>query len=32
MSRWQKEGLVETDKSGFFIRNPGALSQIAPAE
>lgn len=32
MSRWQKEGLVETDKSGFFIRNPVALSQIAPAE
>jgi CRP/FNR family transcriptional regulator, nitrogen oxide reductase regulator len=32
MSRWQKEGLVETDKSGFFIRDPGALSQIAPAE
>jgi CRP/FNR family transcriptional regulator len=32
MSRWQKEGLVETDKSGFLIRNPEALSQIAPAE
>jgi len=32
MSRWQKEGLVETDKSGFFIRNPGALNEIAPPE
>ena len=32
MSRWQKEGLVETDKSGFLIRNPAALSEIAPPE
>ena len=32
MSRWQKEGLVETDKSGFRIRNPAALSEIAPPE
>ena len=32
MSRWQKEGLVETDKSGFLLRNPQALREIAPAE
>jgi CRP-like cAMP-binding protein len=32
MSRWQKEGLVETDKAGFLVRNPSALRQIAPEE
>jgi CRP/FNR family transcriptional regulator, nitrogen oxide reductase regulator len=32
MSRWQKEGLVETEKEGFLLRNPGALKQIAPPE
>lgn len=32
MSRWQKEGLVKTEKEGFLLRNPGALKQIAPPE
>jgi CRP/FNR family transcriptional regulator, nitrogen oxide reductase regulator len=32
MSRWQKEGFVETEKSGFLIRDPRALSEIAPPE
>ena len=32
MSRWQKEGLIETDKAGFLIRNPMALREIAPPE
>jgi CRP/FNR family transcriptional regulator len=32
MSRWQKEGLVETERSGFRIPNPAALSEIAPNE
>ncbi len=30
MSRWQKDGIIETDKKGFLIRNPAALSAIAP--
>jgi CRP/FNR family transcriptional regulator len=30
MSRWQKEGLVETEKAGFLIRNAKALEAIAP--
>ena len=30
MSRWQKDGIVETDKRGFLIRDPAALSAIAP--
>jgi CRP/FNR family transcriptional regulator len=30
MSRWQKEGLVETDKKGFRIPDPRALAAIAP--
>jgi len=30
MSRWQKDGIIETDKKGFLIRDPGALSAIAP--
>ncbi len=32
MSRWQKEGLVETEKNGFLVRDPAALSEIAPPE
>jgi len=32
MSRWQKEGVVETDKKGFLIRDPRALASIAPEE
>lgn len=32
MSRWQKEGVVETDKKGFRIPDPQALSKIAPEE
>ncbi len=30
MSRWQKEGVVETDKKGFRIADPLALAAIAP--
>jgi CRP/FNR family transcriptional regulator, nitrogen oxide reductase regulator len=30
MSRWQKEGVVETDKKGFLIRNKATLAAIAP--
>ncbi len=32
MSRWQKEGLVETEKDGFLIRQIAALRMLAPAE
>jgi CRP-like cAMP-binding protein len=32
MSRWQKDGLVDTEKTGFLIRNPGALSAISEKE
>jgi CRP/FNR family transcriptional regulator len=32
MSRWQKDGLVETDKEGFLIRQIGALREMAPSE
>ena len=32
MSRWQKEGLVETEKDGFFILRPDALRALAPEE
>ncbi len=32
MSRWQKEGLVETEKDGFLIRQIAALRELAPAE
>jgi len=32
MSRWQKSGLVETDRKGFLIRDPAALREIAPEE
>lgn len=32
MSRWQKEGLVETDKKGFLIRRLSGLREIAPVE
>jgi len=30
MSRWQKEGLVDTDKTGFRILDAQALREIAP--
>ncbi|MGE0815373.1 MAG: Crp/Fnr family transcriptional regulator [Vicinamibacterales bacterium] len=29
MSRWQKEGLLHTDKDGFVLLEPGALEEIA---
>ncbi len=32
MSRWQKEGLVETDRDGFLIRKIDALRELAPAD
>ena len=32
MSRWQKEGLVETERDGFLIRRIEALREIAPTE
>jgi CRP-like cAMP-binding protein len=32
MSRWQKEGLVETEKKGFWIRDLQILRDIAPSE
>jgi CRP-like cAMP-binding protein len=32
MSRWQKEGIVETEKTGFLLRNRAALGEIAPPE
>jgi CRP/FNR family transcriptional regulator, nitrogen oxide reductase regulator len=32
MSRWQKDGLVATDKDGFLIRQIAALKEIAPSE
>ena len=32
MSRWQKEGLVETERDGFLIRKIEALREIAPTE
>jgi CRP/FNR family transcriptional regulator len=32
MSRWQKDGLVETEKDGFLIRQIGALRALAPSE
>lgn len=32
MSRWQKEGIVETDKKGFVIPDSAALRNFAPAE
>ncbi len=31
MSRWQKEGVVETEKTGFLIRNSAALREVAAA-
>lgn len=31
-SRWQKEGVVETEKQGFRIRDPRALASMAPEE
>lgn len=32
MSRWQKEGMVETGKTGFLLPRPAALKEIAPEE
>ena len=32
MSRWQKDGLVETEKDGFLIRRIGDLRDLAPSE
>jgi hypothetical protein len=32
MSRWQKDGLVETEKAGFLIRQMNALRGMAPSE
>jgi CRP/FNR family transcriptional regulator len=32
MSRWQKEGVLETDKKGFRIRDPGVLAAMAPED
>jgi len=32
MSRWQKDGLVDTEKDGFLIRQIAALRELAPAE
>jgi CRP/FNR family transcriptional regulator, nitrogen oxide reductase regulator len=32
MSRWQKDGLVETDKDGFLIRRIEELKEMAPAD
>ena len=32
MSRWQKDGLMETEKKGFRIKDPEALRAIAPAD
>lgn len=32
MSRWQKQGLVETDRKGFLILDAAGLREIAPEE
>ncbi len=32
MSRWQKDGLVDTEKAGFLIRDPAALREISEKE
>ncbi len=32
MSRWQKDGIVDTEKDGFLIRQIAALRELAPAE
>ena len=32
MSRWQKDGILDTDKDGFLIRKIGDLREIAPAD
>ena len=32
MSRWQKDGLVETEKQGFLILRPAALREIGSGE
>lgn len=32
MSRWQKEGIVETDKDGFLIRKVAELTEMAPGD
>jgi hypothetical protein len=31
MSRWQKDGLVDTEKDGFLIRRPDEVRAIAPS-
>ncbi|HEX9690119.1 MAG TPA: Crp/Fnr family transcriptional regulator, partial [Thermoanaerobaculia bacterium] len=30
MSRWQKEGVIETEKKGFRILDPAALAALSP--
>lgn len=32
MSRWQKDGIVDTEKDGFLIRQIAALRELAPAD
>ena len=32
MSRWQKDGVVDTDKDGFLIRQIAALKEMAPSD
>jgi len=32
MSRWQKDGIIDTEKDGFLIRQIGALRELAPSE
>lgn len=32
MSRWQKDSVLETEKTGFLVRDLAALKQIAPPE
>jgi CRP-like cAMP-binding protein len=32
MSRWQKDGIVDTEKDGFLIRRIASLRELAPAE
>jgi len=32
MSRWQKDGVVDTEKDGFLIRKMAALRKLAPTE
>jgi hypothetical protein len=32
MSRWQKEGLVDTSREGFLIRRIESIREIAPSD